>query len=149
MFRLRRVGSGFVHSKRMLDNASISEPGQVYKNGSDSDPTVMIRATSCAERERAREREREREEEKAKKTKKNKTKQNKKPEKKHPIRSQIRCGKSDPANTIRPKFWLPTGRYAHNWPEPKRFRAGSGLFPGMASNDGNASEEETNDWQCL
>ena len=76
LFRRRRVGSSFVQSKRIRHNASISEPGQMYKNGSDWDPIMMIRATS-----RAR--------------------------KNHPIRIRIVCGKTDPANRIRPDSGCP------------------------------------------
>ena len=43
LFRRRRVGSSFVQSKRIRHNASISEPGQMYKNGSDSDRSMTIR----------------------------------------------------------------------------------------------------------
>ena len=43
LFRWRRVRSGFVQSKRIRHNASISEPGQMYKNGSDSDRSMTIR----------------------------------------------------------------------------------------------------------
>ena len=39
----RRVESGFVQSKRIRDNASISEPGQMNKNGSDLDRAITIR----------------------------------------------------------------------------------------------------------
>ena len=34
---------------------------------------------------------------------------------------------ADPANRIRP---VPVGRNGHNWPDPKRIRAGSGMFTG-------------------
>ena len=39
-FYRKRVGSDFVQSNPVLDNALISEPGQMYKNGSDSDPAL-------------------------------------------------------------------------------------------------------------
>ena len=52
-FYRKRVGSDFVQSNPVLDNALISEPGQMYKNGSDSDqpgddhPSLNRKAGYC------------------------------------------------------------------------------------------------------
>ena len=67
------LGSGFIQSKWIQDNALILEPGKMYKNKSDSDPIlaiVMVETTSSAEKRK---------------------------KKKHPLWNQIGCGKSDPA----------------------------------------------------
>ena len=77
----------------------------MYKNRSDSDPIVNIRGTSGSEKEK--------EKNTASDLELNRM-------------WEIGSGKYDPA-----RFRLLAGRNDHNWPKPKRLRAGSGMFTGV------------------